>query len=199
MVVGRVVCFLREKAGYEMRISDWSSDVCASDRQRRLDLLGGGDHQLGRGRCPVATGMAVEQRRAQYGLQRRDAAGHRGMVDLQAACRGRQAAVARQRQHVAQVIPVEPVICAKMLSHRAILWNSHRARHGLNRGCHTNRSIAMTRPKTLLEMAGAAGQPVLWDKSVLLLIDNQVEYTAAGGLPLTDRKSGVEGKRRCVR
>src|SRR3546814_13811635 len=72
-----------------------------------------------------------------------------------------------------------------MLSHRAILWNSHRARHGLNRGCHTNRSIAMTRPKTLLEMAGAAGQPVLWDKSVLLLIDHQVEYTAAGGLPLT--------------
>ncbi|MFC3677554.1 cysteine hydrolase family protein [Ferrovibrio xuzhouensis] len=43
----------------------------------------------------------------------------------------------------------------------------------------------MTRPKTLLEMAGAAGQPVLWDKSVLLLIDHQVEYTAAGGLPLT--------------
>jgi len=42
----------------------------------------------------------------------------------------------------------------------------------------------MTRPKTLLEMAGAAGQPVLWDKSVLLLIDHQVEYTAAGGLPL---------------
>src|SRR3546814_10152195 len=105
MVVGRVVCFLREKAGYEMRISDWSSDVCASDRQRRLDLLGGGDHRLGRGRCPVATGMAVEQRRAQYGLQRRDAAGHRGMVDLQAAGRGRQAAVARQRQHIAQVVP----------------------------------------------------------------------------------------------
>jgi nicotinamidase-related amidase len=42
----------------------------------------------------------------------------------------------------------------------------------------------MTRPKTLLEMAGAAGQPVLWEKSVLLLVDHQVEYTAAGGLPL---------------
>jgi nicotinamidase-related amidase len=42
----------------------------------------------------------------------------------------------------------------------------------------------MTRPKTLLEMAGAAGLPVLWEKSVLLLVDHQVEYTAAGGLPL---------------
>jgi nicotinamidase-related amidase len=49
----------------------------------------------------------------------------------------------------------------------------------------------MTRPKTLLEMAGAAGLPVLWDKSVLLLIDHQVEYTAAGGLPLVGIDAAV--------
>lgn len=47
----------------------------------------------------------------------------------------------------------------------------------------------MTRPKTLLEMAGVAGQPILWQNATLLLIDHQVEYTAAGGLPLT----GIDG------
>lgn len=43
----------------------------------------------------------------------------------------------------------------------------------------------MTRPKTLLEMAGAAGIPVAWEKSTLLLVDHQNEYLAGGGLPLT--------------
>jgi nicotinamidase-related amidase len=42
----------------------------------------------------------------------------------------------------------------------------------------------MSRPKTLLEMAGAAGIPVAWEKSTLLLIDHQNEYLADGGLPL---------------
>lgn len=42
----------------------------------------------------------------------------------------------------------------------------------------------MSRPKTLLEIAGAAAQPVLWEKSVLLLIDHQQEYSTSGGLPL---------------
>src|SRR3546814_4318589 len=27
-----VLCFFRQKTEYEMRISDWSSDVCSSDR-----------------------------------------------------------------------------------------------------------------------------------------------------------------------
>src|SRR3546814_4490455 len=28
---GIVVCFFKQKTAYEMRISDWSSDVCSSD------------------------------------------------------------------------------------------------------------------------------------------------------------------------
>src|SRR3546814_5764080 len=28
-----VVCFFKQKTAYEMRISDWSSDVCSSDRK----------------------------------------------------------------------------------------------------------------------------------------------------------------------
>src|SRR3546814_5605697 len=31
----RVFCFFKQKTAYEMRISDWSSDVCSSDLQGR--------------------------------------------------------------------------------------------------------------------------------------------------------------------
>src|SRR3546814_9295839 len=42
------VFFFKQKTAYEMRISDWSSDVCSSDlsriqRRQRAELLG--DHQ----------------------------------------------------------------------------------------------------------------------------------------------------------
>src|SRR3546814_114954 len=40
-----IIFFFKQKTAYEMRISDWSSDVCSSDlavEQRRPDLLGGG-------------------------------------------------------------------------------------------------------------------------------------------------------------
>src|SRR3546814_19827730 len=30
-------CFFKQKTAYEMRISDWSSDVCSSDLERVLD------------------------------------------------------------------------------------------------------------------------------------------------------------------
>jgi nicotinamidase-related amidase len=49
----------------------------------------------------------------------------------------------------------------------------------------------MSRPKTLLEHAGAAVQPVLWETSTLLLIDHQQEYSATGGLPLTGIDAAV--------
>src|SRR3546814_2804894 len=35
--------FFKQKTAYEMRISDWSSDVCSSDLPRAADA-GGGDH-----------------------------------------------------------------------------------------------------------------------------------------------------------
>src|SRR3546814_5271401 len=45
-VACRIFFFFKQKTAYEMRISDWSSDVCSSDLLR---------HQLGGGR-----GIAVE-------------------------------------------------------------------------------------------------------------------------------------------
>src|SRR3546814_9148134 len=38
VLVGRCFCFCKQKTAYEMRISDWSSDVCSSDL-RKLRFL----------------------------------------------------------------------------------------------------------------------------------------------------------------
>src|SRR3546814_6928249 len=32
-----IICFFKQKTAYEMRISDWSSDVCSSDLNRYPD------------------------------------------------------------------------------------------------------------------------------------------------------------------
>src|SRR3546814_11579839 len=36
--MNRGCCFVKQKTAYEMRISDWSSDVCSSDLSRSLAL-----------------------------------------------------------------------------------------------------------------------------------------------------------------
>src|SRR3546814_15437619 len=33
-----IVCFFKQKTAYEMRISDWSSDVCSSDLLEQLEI-----------------------------------------------------------------------------------------------------------------------------------------------------------------
>src|SRR3546814_17114323 len=43
--------FFKQKTAYEMRISDWSSDVCSSD----LQAAGRGDARMGRSRASAAT------------------------------------------------------------------------------------------------------------------------------------------------
>src|SRR3546814_9782799 len=35
LLFGMLVCFFKQKTAYEMRISDWSSDVCSSDLRRK--------------------------------------------------------------------------------------------------------------------------------------------------------------------
>src|SRR3546814_7198253 len=39
VVVVNVVFFFKQKTAYEMRISDWSSDVCSSDLARGAEVL----------------------------------------------------------------------------------------------------------------------------------------------------------------
>src|SRR3546814_9930137 len=40
-----VLVFFKQKTAYEMRISDWSSDVCSSDLDRKSTQLSGGQQQ----------------------------------------------------------------------------------------------------------------------------------------------------------
>src|SRR3546814_10712198 len=59
--------FFKQKTAYEMRISDWSSDVCSSDRLARLG--DGGESDRGDARRDLwlggrATGAATERGRA---------------------------------------------------------------------------------------------------------------------------------------
>src|SRR3546814_8947865 len=76
------IFFFKQKTAYEMRISDWSSDVCSSDLQ--------GEH-LGRAEVPPAEGEVEVERRVELrgqhhlveeGRQRDDdAAEHLGQAD----------------------------------------------------------------------------------------------------------------------
>src|SRR3546814_1351628 len=52
--------FFKQKTAYEMRISDWSSDVCSSDLPAGLGGRHLGERQVDRAR--VAIGNAVEDR-----------------------------------------------------------------------------------------------------------------------------------------
>src|SRR3546814_9387312 len=61
VVVSFIVFFFKHKTAYEMRISDWSSDVCSSD----LASLQSAGHRLRQGTCPCHE--AGDQRRSGCG------------------------------------------------------------------------------------------------------------------------------------
>src|SRR3546814_7355541 len=48
------MCFFKQKTSYEMRISDWSSDVCSSD------LINERGQELVRGRGSAITGEHIQ-------------------------------------------------------------------------------------------------------------------------------------------
>src|SRR3546814_6316938 len=89
--------FFKQKTAYEMRISDWSSDVCSSDldrlvHRRQADALPPRRHALGRRRCPGGAPRRRDRhRRAHHGrrLGRLRDRGHR--------CRARTRAAQLQR------------------------------------------------------------------------------------------------------
>src|SRR3546814_10500952 len=49
-----VFCFFKQKTAYEMRISDWSSDVCSSDLMMDDGGAGAVDHAFAVGAQPQA-------------------------------------------------------------------------------------------------------------------------------------------------
>src|SRR3546814_6759374 len=55
------ICFFKQKTAYEMRISDWSSDVCSSDlRDRDHDRHGREQVDRQRVRRSSAVGVALD-------------------------------------------------------------------------------------------------------------------------------------------
>src|SRR3546814_8110807 len=77
--------FFKQKTAYEMRISDWSSDVCSSDLQRRPARAAA----LGHG----ALGGGPRQGASGHGASGHGASGHgadlRGAAIGRASCRER--------------------------------------------------------------------------------------------------------------
>src|SRR3546814_4853636 len=72
-----IIFFFKQKTAYEMRISDWSSDVCSSDllRSRPQEEDGGDgelrqDQQVGQGRGPEDDALFHESYRPVWSLRR---------------------------------------------------------------------------------------------------------------------------------
>src|SRR3546814_17818017 len=70
-VIDLIFFFFKQKTAYELRISDWSSDVCSSDLRRLKPLRISSFSQFGLG----CIGNSVEQ-----GVDCREAAGWRGLA-----------------------------------------------------------------------------------------------------------------------
>src|SRR3546814_4546251 len=66
MLVRMIFFFFKQKTAYEMRISDWSSDVCSSDLRKVLVIDGtadGGDNRKSGGRQFLVVNVAEAGRR----------------------------------------------------------------------------------------------------------------------------------------
>src|SRR3546814_16877816 len=72
-VLDCVCFFFKQKTAYEMRISDWSSDVCSSDliSGQRGSQRGGGCHQRGQRRRLYEHGVGAS---IAVGIERREGA-----------------------------------------------------------------------------------------------------------------------------
>src|SRR3546814_1510827 len=109
--MGVVMCCMNQVTAYEMRISDWSSDVCSSDlvsaeAQRLLakahhqlgahDARGeagevldfGGEHQLATRLVRRGRGLSLDDQRGQVGASGVDRRGEPGEIG-RASCRER--------------------------------------------------------------------------------------------------------------
>src|SRR3546814_10186200 len=75
----RVIFFFKQKTAYEMRISDWSSDVCSSDLRVRMGIetLFAREHQeihperIQRGNEHADQGSVIAEARAPYRSEER--------------------------------------------------------------------------------------------------------------------------------
>src|SRR3546814_981353 len=107
-VVYICVFFFKQKTAYEMRISDWSSDVCSSDLQRI------GRDLDGIGVAPVFQGILGEERRQQAHHQ-----------DAEARREQRERAEHRRRQDVATMRSEERRVGKECVSTCRSRWSPY--------------------------------------------------------------------------
>src|SRR3546814_16033707 len=107
--------FFKQKTAYEMRISDWSSDVCSSDltAQPEIRCFRLGFHPLGmaeqlqaRGRQPHARRQAIGESGAHLLLQAGQPPYNCAVVQTQRTPRGSNAARAPNSHENPYVVPI---------------------------------------------------------------------------------------------
>src|SRR3546814_7950765 len=77
------VFFFKQKTAYEMRISDWSSDVCSSDlvgRGGTVPAVPGGFRQRAHRRQPKSLALAVSREPRHDGRRPRDLGDRKSVV-----------------------------------------------------------------------------------------------------------------------
>src|SRR3546814_19996098 len=71
-IAGKFVFFFKQKTAYEMRISDWSSDVCSSDLEesRKCHRNGDADQMPGSHSCVFRAGLPLVAAQSRLHLMR---------------------------------------------------------------------------------------------------------------------------------
>src|SRR3546814_4412466 len=102
-MVSLIVFLCKQKTAYELRISDWSSDVCSSDLRIEGDILEFVGHDgagLGKGRHGHGIGVfAAGETRGHFGRRRIGLGG----IDMAVIAEPRR----RQRQHATKLAAAE--------------------------------------------------------------------------------------------
>src|SRR3546814_1416771 len=99
MKIIRCIFFFKQKTAYEMRISDWSSDVCSSDLQQ-IDLGQAAVAAKDIGVALIARKHDGSVRQVTQSVHATQAGAARGFDDLQAAEIGRASCRDRVCQYV---------------------------------------------------------------------------------------------------
>src|SRR3546814_8018851 len=85
-----VFCFFKQKTAYEMRISDWSSDVCSSDLTSTINFCNVGERTNVTGSAKFrdlikagdySAGLAIARQQVEAGAQVIDVNMDEGMLD----------------------------------------------------------------------------------------------------------------------
>src|SRR3546814_6940901 len=122
------VVFFKQKTAYEMRISDWSSDVCSSDLIGIAEAPTGVEHEL----------LAVVQKQAAVGAAPARIAGREMLADITQRQRAEQGIAQRVDHHIA----------IGMRDDTGIMGDPHAAQHHMIARAERMHVVALTDPRS---------------------------------------------------